>query len=41
MPCCGMQQDGADAKLRLRFVNDDGTPVAAQPRIVFQQARAA
>jgi subtilisin family serine protease len=35
-----MQQDGADSKLRLRFVNNDGTTVGAQPRIVFQQAAA-
>jgi len=34
------QQDGADARLRLRFVSNDGAPVAAQPRVVFQQAAA-
>jgi subtilisin family serine protease len=35
-----MQQDGGAFKIRLRFVNNNGAPVGAQPRIVFQQGSA-
>jgi subtilisin family serine protease len=34
------QQDGGTSKIRLRFVSNDGAPVGAQPRVVFQQAAA-
>jgi len=35
-----MQQDGSDAKIRLRFVSNSGAPAGAQPRVVFQQTAA-
>ena len=35
-----MQQDGSDAKIRLRFVSNSGAPVGAQPRVIFQQTAA-